>query len=182
MSETEQQHQKRLERHRIADRKWRAKNLEKITEKNRRYREENREELNARSRAWNAENLEKKRAGGRASYHNNRVKNKEKHNARRRFYTAKCRFLAIRHYSQGTFACACCGDTRYEGLEVDHLNNDGNKHRREIVKGQDIPRWLIRNDYPEGFQILCGICNKSKWRHKGVCCHDMQRPTEEDFQ
>ena len=30
------------------------------------------------------------------------------------------------------------------------------------LDGMDLVNWLIRNDFPEGFQILCHNCNTAK--------------------
>ena len=69
--------------------------------------------------------------------------------------------------------CACCGETEIEFLAVDHINNDGAAHRKKIghASGSNIHRWLIRNNFPEGFQVLCHNCNFSKHFGKGVCVH-----------
>lgn len=69
------------------------------------------------------------------------------------------------HYGN---ACACCGESTYEFLQIDHIANNGAEHRRTIGKG--IYGWLIRNNYPPGFQILCANCNLAK-AHYGHCPH-----------
>lgn len=65
--------------------------------------------------------------------------------------------------------CVCCGETEFTFLCVDHVNNDGNAHRRVI--GNEICSWLKRNCYPPGFQILCRNCNYGKHLNGGVCPH-----------
>lgn len=40
-------------------------------------------------------------------------------------------------------------------LTLDHINNDGAKHRRELGN-KNVYRWVRRNGFPEGFQTLCG--------------------------
>jgi hypothetical protein len=77
----------------------------------------------------------------------------------------KAREMVFSHYGK---KCACCGETIYEFLTIDHINGDGNKHRREIKT--DIYRWLIKNNYPSGYQILCYNCNCSKGFY-GICPH-----------
>jgi hypothetical protein len=49
-------------------------------------------------------------------------------------------------------------------LTIDHINNNGNQHRKEIKIKGGIPfyRWLIRNDFPREYQILCWNCNCTK--------------------
>lgn len=83
----------------------------------------------------------------------------------------RMRLEIIDHYGG---ACACCGETRYEFLTVDHVNNDGAKHRRETKMGAGICYWLKKNNFPEGFQILCMNCNWAKSRY-GECPHMRER-------
>ena len=64
--------------------------------------------------------------------------------------------------------CQCCGEDRPSMLNIDHINNNGNKHRQEI--GPDIYQWLETNNYPKGFRCLCWSCNCSLG-HMGYCPH-----------
>lgn len=65
--------------------------------------------------------------------------------------------------------CACCGETRYEFLEIDHINKNGKEHREEM-RGAKIHNWLIAHGYPEGFRVLCSNCNQSLAKY-GYCPH-----------
>lgn len=69
----------------------------------------------------------------------------------------------------GTF-CKCCGEDYYEFLSIDHEAGNGAEHRRLELRGQDLYSWLIRNDFPEGFRVLCMNCNFSLGHH-GYCPH-----------
>lgn len=68
--------------------------------------------------------------------------------------------------------CVCCGETELDFLTIDHINGGGNKHRRElrIGGGYKFYRWLIKNNFPPGFQSLCMNCQLSK-SISGVCAH-----------
>jgi hypothetical protein len=66
--------------------------------------------------------------------------------------------------------CTCCGETTYEFLAIDHINNDGAKHRREVGGSRGLFLWLRRHNYPDGFQILCHNCNCAK-AYYGECPH-----------
>lgn len=66
--------------------------------------------------------------------------------------------------------CICCGETCYEFLSIDHINNDGALHRKEIGIGRNIYYWLIKNGFPKNYQILCFNCNLAK-AHWGLCPH-----------
>ena len=56
--------------------------------------------------------------------------------------------------------CACCGESRIEFLAIDHIGGGGKKHRKKIGAG-NLLYWIIRNNYPKGFRILCHNCNMS---------------------
>lgn len=64
--------------------------------------------------------------------------------------------------------CACCKESEPTFLSIDHMNNDCAKHRKTI--GSGIYRWLIKNNFPSGFQILCMNCNFGK-KFLGICPH-----------
>lgn len=59
------------------------------------------------------------------------------------------------HYGH---ACTYCGAT--EHLHVDHINGDGKAHR-DATKLR-IEQFLVANNFPQGYQILCRQCNIAK--------------------
>lgn len=74
--------------------------------------------------------------------------------------------------------CACCGLEDWRFLTIDHIDGNGNTHRREtfngkLVAGIQFYRWLRKNNYPEGFQLLCYNCNCAQSRFMGVCPHKL---------
>lgn len=82
------------------------------------------------------------------------------------------------HY--GGYACCCCGEKTRCFLTLDHINNDGAKHRRELGKsssaGKGLYMWIIRNNYPPLFQVLCANCNLGKKMNNGICPHKQAEP------
>jgi len=84
------------------------------------------------------------------------------------------------HYSNGDIKCACCGEDFIEFLELDHIMGNGNIHRRHVAKemgydyvshrAPDIYPWIMKNNYPAGFRILCTNCNHSIG-FRGYCPH-----------
>ncbi len=73
--------------------------------------------------------------------------------------------------------CVCCGESNHEFLTIDHINNDGAKHRKEqnLHGGFSIHAWLKRNNFPkDNFQILCWNCNCAKG-HYGYCPHENRK-------
>ena len=58
-------------------------------------------------------------------------------------------------------SCRVCSETRIGCLELDHVNNDGYIHRKEM--GDKIPyAWIKRNGYCDKFQLLCASCHRLK--------------------
>ncbi|MFA5130461.1 MAG: hypothetical protein WC477_06150 [Patescibacteria group bacterium] len=75
--------------------------------------------------------------------------------------------------------CECCGETLLDFLTIDHINNDGAKHRKEFGRAGKVHRWIISNNFPEGFQVLCFNCNYSKYFNSGKCIHQINKESEQ---
>lgn len=73
--------------------------------------------------------------------------------------------------------CACCGESEISVLVLDHVNNDGAAHRREIATvsktGVAVYKWAVDNNFPDILQVLCANCNTSKHVNGGVCYHKL---------
>jgi hypothetical protein len=119
-----------------------AENREQYAERWARYYAENRERLLERHREWVAENKEQQAEYGHR-------------------YFRELKGAVLAHYGD---PCACCGGT--DRLSIDHVNGDGAQHRAADGLGSSdaMYRWLISNNFPEGFQTLCSRCNSSKSR------------------
>ena len=68
--------------------------------------------------------------------------------------------------------CACCGITEEAFLVLSYV--DGWESVRKKAIGPNggsatLYHWLEKQNYPEGFQVLCSNCNTA--RTKGVCPH-----------
>jgi hypothetical protein len=78
--------------------------------------------------------------------------------------------------------CACCGETTPDFLTVDHVRNDGRKHR---TKGGFRNPYLYYSEIKRAFgsgrvaevrrvrrkyQLLCWTCNTAK-QFRGACPH-----------
>ncbi len=83
---------------------------------------------------------------------------------------AKRRDAVFAHYGP---VCVCCGETDVAFLQVDHVDGGGNAHRRQIGQSQ-VYKWLIDNDFPPGYQVLCSKCNFA-WGHNSCCPHAKDR-------
>lgn len=76
----------------------------------------------------------------------------------------------------GGYICACCGETEWKFLTLDHIDNDGSEFRQKMLgkrtaSGMATYFWLQQNGYPSGYQVLCMNCNYGKQMNKGICPH-----------
>ena len=82
------------------------------------------------------------------------------------------RLNCIEHYGN---KCDCCGEINIEFLAIDHINGGGMKHRKELAsKNMNIFEYLTKNNYPEGYRVLCHNCNSSHG-HYGYCPHQIEK-------
>ena len=94
--------------------------------------------------------------------------------ARRKQKDRERRIQVIQHYSQGVGCCACCGESHIEFLGIDHIDGGGNKHRKEVQNHyRNIYWYLIKNNYPDGYRVLCHNCNLARGFY-GYCPHTKQ--------
>src|SRR3954464_8614186 len=86
-------------------------------------------------------------------------------------YRVKLRLEVIAAYGG---KCACCGTEIFEFLCIDHVDENGAEHRRLIGTraGTNFYRWLKKNNFPPGFQVLCWNCNSAK-HICGICPHEL---------
>ncbi len=76
--------------------------------------------------------------------------------------------------------CLCCGELGLIFLTIDHIDENGAEHRRQISPkfknrvpgGDNFYRWLEDHEMPDGFQTLCYNCNIGKHRNGGTCPHN----------
>ncbi len=131
---------------------WYQLNKEKISEQKKQYRQLNREKISEYKKQWYQLNREKILEQQKQWYQLNREK-------------------IIKYYSNGTMTCECpgCTENQIEFLCIDHINNNGAEHRKEIGGRTTMYLWLIKNNFPSGFRVLCFNCNCAR-RH-GDCPH-----------
>jgi hypothetical protein len=129
-------------------------------------------------REYYKRNKERLLVDGKKNYADNRdeyrKKHREYHFAHREEICARAhkryadRRKKVLEYYGGK--CTCCGETIPQFLAIDHINGDGKKHRKEIGP-MDITAWLVKNNFPDGFQILCHNCNHGRFLNGGICPH-----------
>lgn len=93
---------------------------------------------------------------------------RESHRNETRIYNKtqrrKYKNLVLEHYGN---VCANCGFPDIRALQLDHINNDGAEERLSIggsrkFSGWRFYKWVIDNNYPDRYQILCANCNMIK--------------------
>ena len=68
--------------------------------------------------------------------------------------------------------CACCGISERVFLVIDHVNEDGSKHRKKLGRSSmNLYRDIINRGFPDDLQILCHNCNWGKHVNHGICPH-----------
>lgn len=72
--------------------------------------------------------------------------------------------------------CTCCGETDREFLTIDHIDGNGNKHRKEVKRagGVGFYQKLVQLGLPEGFRTRCFNCNIAAYHNGGVCPHQVE--------
>lgn len=140
---------------------------------NRRWYEKNREHRNFTNRAWYHRNNERARARAREWRRVNIDRVKTREYERRE----KDRYDVISHYSHGEICCACCGESTYDFLTIDDIHSKHHKYFNKHHTASTWYHWLIKNKFPEGFQVLCYNCNcgRSKRKNLGICPHTIQK-------
>jgi hypothetical protein len=88
--------------------------------------------------------------------------------ARQRERRKIVRAEVIKHYSG---KCACCGEENVEFLCIDHIKGGGTQERKDHNRrGHAFYEHLRRQNYPEGYRVLCHNCNFAMGIY-GYCPH-----------
>lgn len=147
---------------------------EKQLESQRRYRTANKDVLRERQRTYQRANVEARRLLNKNWIINNRAR----YNASKARYRFKLKCEVMRLYANPV-KCVRCGFSVIDGLVLDHVNNDGAKHRRESgissrgnPGGLRIYEHIRKNGKIDGLQVLCANCNTIKqlrhWRANSI--------------
>lgn len=139
-----------------------AERRAKAAQKAREWRLANPERERATKAAYRASNPERWRAMRQAAATRYAEKNREQIRAKRRTELARLKAAAVAAYG-GRCSCPGCHVHHIELLTIDHINGDGGQHRRALgASSRDFYRWLEKQGYPAGYQVLCGSCNLAK--------------------
>ena len=76
----------------------------------------------------------------------------------REVYDFNIKMAALFIYSNEKMCCERCGEENVDLLTLDHINNDGGRHRK-ADRISNIYYWCSKNNYPPIFRVLCRNCN-----------------------
>ncbi len=96
-----------------------------------------------------------------------RQEHKREKNLNNRAFYQSCKEKVFDHYGR---VCSCCGEAEIAFLTIDHIGGGGYQHKKET--NSKLYPWLVQNNYPEGFRVLCYNCNCG--RRLGPCPHEKQ--------
>jgi hypothetical protein len=107
-----------------------------------------------------------------------RWENKERLAKEKRDWYESQKKKCFLHYGNG--GCSACGEREEEFLVLDHVAGGGNEHRR--VVGKNIYSWAIRENFPDGLQVLCRNCNHEKGgvEHRSESKHESRRKVKRE--
>lgn len=125
---------------------------------------------------YNKEYYEKNKERINANAVQRRQNNLEKQRRREKEIRFERKMKVIQAYGG---KCVCCGEYIPDFLNVDHINNDGAEERKKGLKGDKLFRYLITNNFPKNYQILCFNCNYSKFLNGGKCIHQIVKEQTE---
>jgi len=140
---------------------WRKANRAKCNIHNRRYRLKKFGIIIPKKKLTEQEKKERKLLARKKYY----TKNKEKIRIRRRPYQKKymkkyfkkAKMKVFHYYSGHPAKCARCGFKDVRALQLDHIAGGGVKHIKKIKMNHYA--WVIKNKFPNNYQILCANCN-----------------------
>ena len=170
---------KNHERYRKTQNEWLAKNRDKFNKYQRERNKKIRPKLNKQQRENYAKNRPKIRAYQKRLYDKNPEKFRK--SAKARMEKRKPERLARKKRVFSIYSkrlsnskipcCACCGENfSHEFLAIDHISGRKIHGHKAGFGGDQLYRWLQKNNYPDGFQVLCHNCNSAKGEF-GKCPH-----------
>ena len=161
-------------RHKLRERYW--KDPEKYRKQAREYAEKNKE---ARL-AYRVKNRKKKNAQSRIYRKANRDTIKAERDAKQyEIKTAVMAYYSKKLSNSDIPCCNCCGENQFLiFLTIDHIKGWKNYNEPDLSKrrgskrlgGKDLYRYLQKNNFPTGYQVLCMNCNSAKSDDE-VCPH-----------
>lgn len=124
-----------------------AKHKEKILEESRMYYTQHKERILERLKGYRSTTERKQYM----------IQYRIDHPELKREYYERPKEIVLDHYGHKCQWEEGCDVIDSDMLQVDHINGGGNQHRRQIKT--DIYSWLINNNFPLGYRLLCANHN-----------------------
>ena len=158
--------------------------IEKSKQKSKSYRDKNKEKIAVKAYDYNKDYAKLSYVKEKAKKYNKKRhqmsevidygKKYQKDNGKRmnqnsRYYNEDLRFevcltYSKRHSNSDIPCCRCCGEnTDVRFLAIDHIQGKKNLPKSEAKLGGDkLILFLRKNNFPDGYQVLCHNCNAAK--------------------
>lgn len=140
------------------DNDWRNRNRDRVNQAAKRWRENNHDEHVLAQKRYRQKYPERVKQYERKYLQANRRKILNMRAARRNALKAE----VFDVYSNKTMACVLCGVSDMDVLCLDHIADDGKKHRMSHGSGGRLYARLRKEGFPKGLQVLCANCNLKK--------------------
>lgn len=120
----------------------------------------NREKIREQQKEYYEKNKEKIRGMQQEYYQKNKKNIYERNREYSLHLQQKRRMKCLSHYSNGKIKCAICGIEDIDVLVIDHIEGGGSRHARERgTYRSHLYQFLIKNNFPDGYRVLCHNCN-----------------------
>lgn len=88
--------------------------------------------------------------------------------------------LVLEYYSNSKIECVKCHESDILTLSIDHIDGHGLEHLRSqnICGGNSLHRWLIKHNFPQGYQTLCMCCQFIKEAEASERRHICDTPSQ----
>lgn len=139
---------------------YRNNNREYVRERTRKYESTHPEIMKRKRKRYYIKHRKKILKKGRKQAKTPEAKKKKK------IYRSKKKIKVLTYYSKRKRpTCIGCNEKEIKILSLDHIKNDGKEHRKTLSgdgTGEVIYDWIIKNNFPKGFQTLCMNCQWKK--------------------
>ncbi len=149
---------------------WNEKNIERKHNTDKKYRSTHREQIKDVIENWKFENrdqylLSKQKYHQKILTEHPDLYEKWKIQLKKNYDDLRWEILiAYSPNGSTTPVCSCknCPETLPFFLTIDHENNNGSQHRKEVGTGRQFYKWLKDNDFPLGYRTMCFNCNSGR--------------------
>ncbi len=143
---------------------YKERNHAAISLKQKEYRKKNTDTIKRKEKDRYLKDKEGRAISNKQYYENNKLRLVRSARDKRE----RQKLICLSHYSGGNVPVCShkfCNIMDVDMLTIDHIDDNGRKHRSTLSgngTGEIIYRWLIKNGFPSGYQVLCWNHNVKK--------------------